>query len=347
MLQLLRCKLRKRLVIPAFFYVLVLSGCDVEPKKTLISFTGPTMGTSYSVKLIDEGLGHSADDIQAWVDEALERVNQSLSTYISDSELSLFNQSKTSEAHKISPSFCQVVEVNQAISAATHGRYDITIGPLVNLWGFGPEDKRGIPSEEELNAAKSKVGYQALDVDCDASTLHKSKPVYVDLSASAKGYATDVLAQLLLAKGYKRAMIEIGGELHLVGHNAADTPWRIAVEKPTLGRSGSVQIIEVKDLAVATSGDYRNYYEVDGRRISHTIDPISAAPITHKLASVTVVMREGLRADAWATAFNILGPELGYELAAQRNIAAYFIIGNDDVFTVKYTPEFEQYMVKP
>lgn len=335
----------KRLVTPAFFYVCFLAACSDVKQSRQIAFSGPTMGTSYSVKVVSDDFGHSAEQLQALVDDELLAINQSFSTYIPDSELSLFNQYDGEDEISISASLCFLVELNNNISEATGGRYDATVGPLVNLWGFGPEERYGIPSQEALSAAKAKVGYQSLKYDCGRKVISKTKPVYLDLSASAKGYATDKIAELLQAQGYKRAMIEIGGELRLLGTNAKGQAWRIAVEKPSLGRTGSVQVLQVSDVAVATSGDYRNYYELDGKRISHTIDPITASPITHKLASVTVIESDGARADAWATAFNVLGPDLGYDLAKDLGIAAYFLVSADGSFEVRYTPSFEKYMV--
>lgn len=336
---------KKRLVIPAFFYVFVLLGCDSESTDPAITFSGPTMGTTYNIKVIDEGQGYNAEQLQSWVNDELVKINQSMSTYISDSELSKFNQSPVDSEFPFSASLCFLFSVNHEVSEATGGRYDVTIGPLVNIWGFGPTERYGVPPENELAVAKSKVGYQALDFDCNKQRLAKTKAVYVDLSASAKGYATDELAKLLVSKGYRRTMVEIGGELHVLGTNASGKPWQIAVEKPTLGHSGGVQVLAVSDVAVATSGDYRNYYEIDGQRVSHTIDPITAEPITHKLASITVIAESGLLADAWATALNVLGPVKGFELAQEKQLAAYFIVRDGEGFEVKYTEAFKQYMV--
>ena len=339
---------KKGLVIPAFFYVGVLSSCDRDVKKAdlnTLSLSGPTMGTRYNVKLVSESTDYSQAEIKKWIDDELLRINQSMSTYIADSELSRFNQLNPDTVFAVSKDLCHLIQVNNEISVASAGRYDVTVGPLVNLWGFGPEGRQDIPSQAQITEAKQKVGYEALSFDCEENRLIKSKPVYVDLSASAKGYAADLVASLLQNKGFSHAMVEIGGELRVLGQNASGGAWKIAVEKPTLGRSGGMQVLALTEVGVATSGDYRNYYEIDGKRISHTIDPLTSAPITHSLASVTVIMGSAALADAWATAFNVLGPEEGFRIAVEQNIAAYFISREQDDFSVKYTPAFEQYMV--
>lgn len=337
---------KKRLVIPAFFYVLFIASCDTSVQPDSLSITGPTMGTSYNVKVVMNDQTLPAEDIKSLVDAELARINQAMSTYISDSELSLFNQAPVGQIVNVSAELCRLVEQNHEISALSGGRYDITIGPLVNLWGFGPEKRSGKPSQEELNSALAKVGYQALSADCEVPMLEKAKAIYADLSASAKGYAAEQVARLLEEKGLRNAMVEIGGELFVLGKNASGGPWRIAVEKPSLGHTGAVQVIQVSNVAIATSGDYRNYYEIDGERVSHTIDPVTAKPINHTLASVTVVATSGAMADAWATALNVLGPDEGFDLASKQGVAAYFIIKNGDTFSVKHTDAFEQYLVE-
>lgn len=345
---------KKRLVNPAFFcasivFILfamgVVAGCDRQSTRSLIAFSGPTMGTVYNVKIVDEKRKLSAEDIQSVVDAELLRINMLMSTYIADSELSRFNQVGVTDAFTVSSELCHLLALNQAISDATSGRYDATIGPLVNLWGFGPDDIRAIPSAIELEEAKSKVGYTYVSFDCDKATLSKSKPVYVDLSASAKGFGADSVVAILKDLGFDDVMVEIGGELRVSGVNASSKPWQIAVEKPSLGREGGLQVLQVSDVGVATSGDYRNYYEVDGKRVSHTIDPVTAHPITHNLASVTVVAGSCAEADAWATALNVLGPDEGFSKAIEQRLAAYFIVRDGERFSVNYTDEFKQYMV--
>ena len=239
-----------------------------------------------------------------------------------------------------------VVSLAQRVSRETNGAFDITVGPIVNLWGFGPENLSTLPTEEQINVAKAKVGYQHVSLNQTSREINKTKDVYIDLSAIAKGYATDLIANKLYEFGFSDFMVEIGGELYVAGHNADAVPWVIGVEKPSLTRSGALQAISVSGVGVATSGDYRNFIDLDGKRVSHTIDPVLGEPVKHNLASVTVVTESGALADAYATALNVLGPDMGYEFATKKHLAAYFIVRESDGFSVKYTPEFELFMVK-
>lgn len=337
--------IQKRLVLLAFFYA--LQGCDSAPEQKALFVAGSTMGTTYSVKVVDQELGLSESDLRQQLETLLKAFNQSMSTYIPDSELSKFNRSPVNEWFSISEDFCRVIELSEKVSIKSAGGFDVTVGPLVNLWGFGPEDNQGAPSREAIDAAMQSIGFASIQSDCAQVRIKKDKSLYVDLSAVAKGFATDVLARKLEQLGFHDYMVEIGGELYLSGLNAEKEFWRIAIEKPSVAHEGAVQILSLMDVGIATSGDYRNYYEVDGQRVSHTIDPTTGAPIDHGLASVTVVARSGGEADAWATALNVLGPIRGFDLAQAERLAAYFIVREGDEYVVKYTTEFKQYLVAP
>ncbi len=330
----------------ALFCLFALSACEREPAAIQMELSGPTMGTHYHVKLIPK-VSLVEQDVQAVVDEELRQINQSMSTYIPDSELSQFNRHEVGSWMSVSDRLCALLAQSFDIYTLSERRFDPTIGPLVNLWGFGPEAREGLPSQEELEAAKARVDFAQVEIDCDASRIRRLADVYVDLSATAKGYAADAVGERLAALGVENYMVEVGGEIAVSGLNRQRAKWRIAVEKPSLAQTGAVEVLAVSNVSIATSGEYRNYYEVDGKRVSHTIDPVTGAPITHTLASVTVIHEEGAAADAWATALNVLGPERGWALADTLELSAYFIIKNGEGYDVKATSAFETYRVKP
>ncbi|VUD56349.1 FAD:protein FMN transferase [Thalassocella blandensis] len=339
----------RRPVYLAFFclFGVVLTACNpAGGDKYHWQFSGNTMGTTYHIKAI----GHShvelpKDELALEIDKALVSFNQVMSTYIADSELSLFNKHAVKEWVSVTPNLMSVLLLAQQVSVASNGAFDITVGPLVNAWGFGPVKREGMPSDEEIAKAMEVVGYHNLELDKAGLRIFKEKAIYVDLSAIAKGFATDVIAELLEVQGIHNYMVEIGGELKIRGHNFSEKPWAIGVEKPALGHTGTMQKISGDNVGIATSGDYRNFYEVEGKRVSHTLDPNTGKPIDHALASVTVITQTGGAADAYATAINVLGPDLGYDLAIEQNLAVFLVVREADGFTTKHTPQFEQYMV--
>ena len=330
-----------------FFVLLALAACGKKDAE-FYAFSGATMGTTYSIKVVVEGLSEvpSAADIQQRVEERLVNINQAMSTYIPDSELSLLNQAPVGEAIRVSPELLEILLLSQTVSEKSAGSFDITLGPLVNLWGFGPEElTEKMPSEEKIAAAQARIGYRKLSITREG-LVTKHAALSLSLSAVAKGWAVDALAELLLDDGLDNFMVEVGGELRIHGENPSGKPWTIGVENPSLFRSGPREAIASRDAAIATSGDYRNYREVDGQRFSHTIDPETGRPITHGLASVTVVSKTAAEADAYATAINVLGPEKGLAFAKKHGIAAYFIVRDGEQFTTLETESFKPYKVK-
>ncbi|WP_370978510.1 FAD:protein FMN transferase [Agaribacterium sp. ZY112] len=340
--------LQKGLVLPALFCCVIgLLACSEQPEFELWQLQGQTMGTTYHAKLVVKPeVDLEQEQLQQQLDALLVEINQSMSTYISDSELSRFNRAAVGEPFTVSTGLCEVLSDAGEIYHSSNRAFDPTVGPLVNLWGFGPEDRSAVPSAAERQSAMNQIGFDALGIHCDESYILKNKALYVDLSAIAKGWAVDKLAQHFDSLGLVDYMVEIGGELRLSGVNGRSSNWRIAVEKPILGQGSAAQVLSLTDVAVATSGDYRNYIERDGERFSHTLNPQTGMPITHKLASVTVVTETCSKADAWATALNVIGPDAGFELAEKEGLAAYFIVREGDDFGVRYTQAFEQYMVK-
>ena len=293
-----------------------------------VELTGPIMGTTYSVKVVGRDLS-PADKapIEKSALEAMNGVNAAMSTYLKTSELSLFNASESTQPQPMSAQTLEVVQLSQDISELTKGRFDVTVGPLVNAWGFGPDGPQNQVSEEQLAELLTYVGYQKLTLNAQTQSLTKAHPnTYVDLSAIAKGFAVDQVVASIEALGHQNYMVEIGGEVYAKGQNAKDATWRIGIETPSAHAPGIFQVVALSGEALATSGDYRNFYEKDGLRFSHTIDPQTGKPIKHDLASVSVVAGSCAQADALATALNVLGPVKGPELAEQEQISALFII---------------------
>jgi len=303
--------------------------------------TGETMGTSYNIRIADD-VGQP-DDLQRQIDALLDEINRQMSTYLDDSEIAQFNRQTTTDWFEVSPEFATVTDRALQIARESDGRFDPTVGPLVRLWSFGPPPRsQQPPSAAEIERVRSAVGSNLVEVRLDPPALRKLDPrVELDLSAIAKGYGVDRVSQLLLDAGAGNHMVEIGGEVMARGHRSAGTPWRIGLEAPLIDGRDLDSVLPISDLAVATSGDYRNFFEADGRRYSHTIDPLTGAPITHDLASVSVVADDCTTADGFATALNVLGPDEGFELARQLDLAAYFIVHSGDEFVTRATPAFE------
>ncbi len=325
----------------------LLAGCDSDP--VVIKFSGPIMGTQYHVSVVEsEGLSLDKAGQQVLADgikNTLVDVDLKMSTYKQHSELSRFNQTNADQWFPVSTDTAVVVEEALQIAALSGGAFDPTIGPLVNLWGFGPDLKPDqVPSEAELALAFERVGYHSVQVkDAGSQTpaIRKNKAIYLDLSAIAKGYAVDQVARYLQRQGYHNYLVEVGGELQLKGHKPDGSSWRIAIEKPNAQGQVAQQVLAVTDVAVATSGGYRNYFEADGQRYSHTINPLTGRPITHKLASVTVLHASCATADALATTLMVMGPEKGLEFARQHNLAVYMLVkAEEEGFDVIRTEQF-------
>ncbi len=309
-----------------------------------VAFGGAVMGTTYTVKLSTHG-GFLPDTERAAqvVREALDLVDERMSTYRPGSEVSRFNRARGVEPFAVSAETAEVVAVAREVSVASDGAFDVTVGPLVRAWGFGAGAEPEPPSAEALAALRERIGYEKLAVDTGASTLTKTHPeIDVDLSAIAKGYAVDRAAEALRALGSRGFMVEVGGEVRTAGHNERGEPWQIGIERPDPNGRSVHLVVALAGRALATSGDYRNFREVEGRRISHTIDPRSGRPIAHRLASVTVVHERCVVADAWATALNVLGPEQGPVVAEERGIAALFLVrGESGDFREVASPALE------
>ena len=320
--------MKKWLVV--FASLFIISGCDKPVEQ--VHLYGPTMGTTYNVKYLPQKDAPSREHFQSEIDRLLEEVNDQMSTYRKDSELSRFNQSRTSDSFTVSSQTATVVEEAIRLNKLTMGALDVTVGPLVNLWGFGPEARpEVVPSDIELAERKAMTGIEHLKVE--GNSLQKDLPnLYVDLSTIAKGWGVDVVADYIQSQGIKNYMVEVGGEIRLKGHNRDGNPWRIAIEKPDVNQRAVQEIIEPGNMAVATSGDYRNYFEREGIRYSHIIDPRTGRPIHNKVVSVTVLDKSCMTADGLATGLMVLGEEKGMQVAEKQNIPVLMIVKTDDGF---------------
>jgi thiamine biosynthesis lipoprotein len=340
----------RRFILPAIFVIALFaaqflrSGVDEVAEALTHRFVGPTMGTQYTVKVVASDLTATQQSgIAQAIVAQLEAVNAEMSTYRPDSALSKINASQSTEAVSISSSLITVLTEAQRIHRESEGAFDVTVGPLVNLWGFGPDGRQDPPSEAAVVALKPRIGQALLHLDAAARTLRKGhSALYIDLSAIAKGYAVDRVARAIDELGHGNYYVDVGGELRVKGKNADDIPWRVGIERPDGGRGAVQEVLHLTGMSVATSGDYRNYYERNGVRVSHTIDPRHGRPIHHALASVTVLHSDCMTADAWATALNVLGPEAGLALARKKGLPALFVIrGPEGQFSVRRTPSLE------
>lgn len=294
-------------------------------------FSGQTMGTTYTVKVVPGDHDESErEHLAATIQRVVDGVDQTMSTYISDSEVRNFNRHGTDPC-EASQDMVAVVEEAQRVARLTRGAFDITVGPLVDLWGFGPSGSTPPPDAEALRALVAVTGFEQIEVNPETRVLRKARSdCRIDLSAIAKGFAVDRVAESLDERGYKRYMVEVGGEVRAHGRKANGEVWRIGIERPdSTGRSLHLAL-PLADLSLATSGDYRNFVIRDGVRVSHTIDPRTGYPISHNLASVSVIHASCMTADALATALEVLGPEEGVALAERHDIPALFLIREDE-----------------
>lgn len=325
---------------------LFLFACNVNTGHQSATFSGNTMGTTYNIQINARQAIPDLPVIKRSIEQKLDSVNAAMSTYMPESELSRVNRSEPNKWIVISDPLFKVISEAQEISLLSNGAFDITIGPLVNLWGFGPVDQVNLPPPDQtIKSLLENVGFKKLHLDSRNRLIMKDLPgIYIDLSAIAKGYAVDVVARLLENKySIQNYMVEIGGEIHAHGTNARDNVWRIGIEKPVTGQRAVERIINLDNMAMATSGNYRNYIDINGTRYSHAIDPRTGKPVQHQLASVTVLYPQCMVADAWATALLVSGPEAGLQLARHNGLDALFIVNENGTYREQVTGKFMQY----
>lgn len=337
----------------AFLCLLILNGCSA-PEPEVIKLQGKTMGTTWSAVILPPQDGKTVlpdnTALQSGLDNVLKTVNDQMSTWQQDSELSVFNRYGQTDWFAVSGQLAEVTQAALAVSRFSEGKYDVTIGPLVNLWGFGAGKKAAppaVPDQAAIDEALLNVGYTKLAVRLDPPALQKQAGgVYVDLSSIAKGYGVDQLAAYLNQFGVTDYMLEIGGEIHVKGQSPRGDNWRIAVEKP-LGLERTIQQgLNLKAGGLATSGDYRNFFSAGGKRYSHTLNPVTGYPVKHSLASVSVMAKNTMLADAYATMLMAMGEVKGKAFAVEKGLDAYFIWRTDDGFETFVTDGFKQALIQ-
>ncbi|MBP2167588.1 thiamine biosynthesis lipoprotein [Erwinia toletana] len=330
---------------------LTVASCD-RPQALAASplvLEGKTMGTFWRVSLagVDSTRGAA---LQQTIQQQLDEDDHQLSTWKTDSVLSRFNQYRGSQPQPVSANMAHIITMALRIGIKTGGAMDITVGPLVNLWGFGPDRQpTHTPDQAEIDAARALTGLQHLKViqTGEGQWLQKDLPaLYVDLSTMGEGFATDHLARLMEKEGINNYLVSVGGAVLTRGRNAEDKPWRVAIQKPTDQQSAVQAVVDLQGHGISTSGSYRNYYELDGKRISHVIDPVSGRPIEHKLVSATVIATTALEADGWDTGLMVLGTEKARQLAIREKLAVYLISKQDDGFTSWMSPQFAAFIQK-
>ena len=327
--------------------MLLLAACQPAPTQARIQ--GSTMGTYYAVTLSDPFPG-GQDALQQEVETLLARLNQEISTYDPASLISRFNQGTGQPPQVIPATMAKIVQQGMDAGRLTLGALDVTVGPLVNLWGFGP-DKRPTqrPGAEQIAQARERVGIDKLTLtpQGDHFLLGKAIPgLYLDLSTLGEGAASDEIAGLLERRGVHNYLIEVAGAVRSKGRNAKGNPWRVAIVEPS-DRPGAIEdVVTPNGMAVSTAGSYRNYYELDGKRYSHIIDPATGEPVTHRLVSASVITPTALEADALDTALMVMGPERAMTFAKEHRLAVYLIEKTDQGFVARHTPEFAPYLVR-
>jgi len=302
------------------------------------------MGTTYLVQVSDPLSESDRIGFSRAIQNTLDSVNRAMSTYLPDSEVSRFNRAAVGVSVPLSEHTFRVVNAAVRATELTRGAFDATVAPLVRLWGFGAGAATPhVPSDEAVAASRALIGWDHIRIGDDPPSLTKLvEGVELDLSGIAKGYAVDLVAEALGRRGADNFMVEVGGEVRTSGKNASGEAWRIGIEKPLAGVRELQRTLPLSGLSLATSGDYRNFYEEDGRVYSHLIDPRQGRPVSHTLASVSVVDLTCMRADALASGLLVLGAEEGFELAVREDLAVLFLIRTEDgTIQERPTPSFE------
>ena len=340
-------------LVSLFFFV----GCDNQTTNDDLyptyRWSGETMGTVYRITVVDSRVDKSANgkannkpvseevdasNLDAKLDLAKQRVSEqlnaiimSMSTYEAESEISVFNRLPANQCQLMSQDFINVLELSIQVHKASGGAFNPLVGPLVERWGFGHSNAAFVyPEAKELARLLALADLSKLLINTNTQSLCKTDDIEIDFSAIAKGYAVDRVAAELSALSINNYLVDVGGEVIVSGHNPQGGAWRLAIEKPVF-RAGEIeQVVNLQDVAIATSGDYRNFFEYQGKRYSHTIDVRSGYPVQHNVASVSVIAETAAEADAWATALNVMAPAEIKQLAAEQNLAV-FIITRDNI----------------
>lgn len=328
-----------------FFVAAFLSACSPSPKEAMLELHGKTMGTTYSIKVFPGPVAVTKEALQQKVDEELVLVNQSMSTYIKDSEINRFNNLPAGVEMPITREFRDVVAESIRLGQSTK-TLDVTMGPLIDLWGFGP-DKRPSkrPSQEQLGEMLARIGVDKLTLT-EQGLTKTVDGLRLSFSATAKGYGIDKVAELIEKHGIHNYMVEIGGELRVAGTKAGGEAWRIAIEQPDapMGQRQVHRVVEPGTNGIATSGDYRIFYEMDGEIYTHLIDPATGMPIRHDLVSVTVLHPSAMTADGLATALTVMGMEKAQAYAEAHNLPVYLMSKTETGIQTWSSTAFKPYL---
>lgn len=306
----------------------------------LHSISGETMGTVYHIKW----LANPPSDLQADIDNALDALNDQVSTYRTQAQIARYNRSNVQQPIIVGDDFIKILNASVELYQQTAGSLDVTAAPLVNLWGFGPNQIAKLPSDAQIQHAKNKMGLGGFELQGN-TLIKQTSGATLDFSAIAKGYGVDRVATLLDEHHIENYMVEIGGEVRLKGHNSKLQPWKIAVLQPNEQQQQIQQVIHAKNMAIATSGDYLNYYRHQGQVYSHLIDPQQGKPINNQLASVTVLHSSCMYADGYATALSVMGIKRAIEFANNINLPVMLIERQEQQFKVYYAGGFESYIL--
>ena len=313
----------------------LLAGCGEKVEE----FGGPTMGSHYSLKYVAGEGAPGAAALKAEVEGLLAGVDVQMSIWRGDSDLAEFNRLPAGSCRVMPAPVLDLVRYGDSLSADSDGAFDLTIEPLLELWGFGPQSRgERVPGAAEIAVARANVGHQHLRIEGDQ--LCKDAPARLDLDSIVAGYTVDLIATRLETLGVRSYLLDVTGEIKAAGRKPDGSAWNVAIEAPRDDRQVAQKVLQLDGLGISTSGDYRNYFEQDGQRYSHTLDPQTGAPIRHRLASVTVVDPSTLHADGLSTLLMVLGPERGYAFAERKAIAAFFVSRTDQGFATRATPEF-------
>ena len=325
-----------------FFSILILfTGCTPSPEH--YTFTGRTMGTGYSITISSSE--KPPLDLSSKIEIRLKEISQQMSTWDKDSEISLFNHSHKTDWQKISDDFHYVTKKSLNISRITNGAFDPTVMPIVRLWGFSSYDKTDrIPENDEIKKTVNTIGYQ--NIQLKSGYIRKSAAaIELDLSAIAKGFGVDAISELIRNNGYKSFMVEIGGEVKAEGVRHNGEPWRVGIRNPKTDRIEARLKLSLTDKAIATSGDYENYFLYQNKKYSHVINPKTGYPPENRIASVSVIADDCMTADAIATALMVMNVDDGLKLAKENGYAIAYILRNDNKFTDIFSDNFKHYLL--
>lgn len=305
--------------LPIITSLVMLTACH-RPEE--IKFSGRTMGTAWSLLS-----AQATDSMRQLIQSHLDQREAVLSHWQKDSAVTRFNDSRSTDWQPVPPELIQVIELARDIASKTGGALDITLAPLIDLWGFGAAGPaKAIPTERQIAEAKTRCGWKHLHSRLDPPALKKDIPdLRLNVASVTEGFVIDELISRLQQQGLSDFLLEVGGEVAAIGHAPAGTAWRVGIQTPEATPGDALQTLPLSDLCIATSGNYRHRIETNGQSYSHLIDPRSGRPITHPLTSVSVIHSSSALADGYATALMILGPEKGRETAEKLGLRVFWI----------------------